>query len=300
MPGRVENRLAFTLLELLVVIAIIAVLFGLLLSAVQNTRSAAARMQCANNLRQIGLAAHQHHQTVGNLPPGYRSPTSVQPYPNAGWLPMLLPYVEQDPLWRTLLADYERSPSPFSPPPHIGLSTVVRLFGCPADGRTFQSQFAPRDRLQVALTSYLGVEGSDLDSLDGVLFSDSNVRFADITDGTSNTLLVGERPASADMQFGWWYAGVGQNFTGSADSVLGVRELNRSPILMNTCEPGPYSFRPGSLGAQCDLLHFWSLHSGGAHFLFADGSTHFLSYSVAPILPALASRAGGEPAPFAE
>jgi prepilin-type N-terminal cleavage/methylation domain-containing protein len=289
-------RYAFTLLELLVVLAIIAVLMGLILPAVQRVRDAAARVSCANNLHQLGLAAHQYHDTMGSLPPGMRSPAvRNQPYPFASWLTMLLPYVEQGNLWNATVTAYRQSRSPFKNPPHVGLATVVPTFACPADPRSRQVQFAPRDKFYVALTSYLGVEGRDLYSCDGVLFRDSAIRFADITDGSSNTLLAGERPASADLQFGWWYAGAGQRFSGSAEMVLGVREPNLMPVTKGSCPPGIYSFAPGRLDNPCDMFHFWSPHIGGAFFLFADGSAHFLSYSAAALLPALASRAGGEP-----
>ncbi len=250
---------------------------------------------CGNNLHQLGLAAHQYHDTMGSLPPGMRSPAvRNQPYPFASWLTMLLPYVEQGNLWNATVAAYRQSRSPYKNPPHIGLATVVPIFACPADPRARQLQFAPRDKFNVALTSYLGVEGQDLYSHDGVLFRDSAVRFADITDGMSNTLLAGERPASADLQFGWWYAGAGQRFTGSAEMVLGVREPNLMPVTKGSCAPGIYSYAPGRLSNQCDMFHFWSPHLGGAFFLFADGSAHFLSYGAAPVLPALASRGGGE------
>lgn len=110
----------------------------------------------------------------------------------------------------------------------------------------------------------------------------------------SNTLLVGERPASADMQFGWWYAKTGQRFTDSAEMVLGMREQNVMPVTRGSCPPGTYSYAPGRLTDQCDMYHFWSPHLGGTFFLFVDGSAHFLSYDAAAILPALASRGGGE------
>src|SRR5207253_1385089 len=114
---------------------------------------------------------------------------------------------------------------------------------------------------------------------DGVLYLDSHVRWADITDGTSNTLLVGERPPSSDHRYGWWYAGWGQLKTGSAEMVLGVKELRDDPKY-EACSPGPYTFQAGGGGNDCDTFHFWSLHLGtGANFLFADGSVRFLHYS---------------------
>jgi prepilin-type N-terminal cleavage/methylation domain-containing protein/prepilin-type processing-associated H-X9-DG protein len=293
-------RRAFTLIELLVVIAIIAVLLGLLLPAVQQVRGAADRAQCQNNLKQLGLAAHHYHGTFKALPSGIRSFKPNERYPLASWLTQLLPYVEQQPLWNLTQRAYTQSRFPFKNPPHIGLATVVPLFACPADGRADQVQFAPRDKYDVALTSYLGVEGKDLTTKDGLLFQDSRVRFGEITDGTSNTLLAGERPPSTDFQYGWWYAGVGQRFTGSADMVLGVEEPNVLPVTAGSCAPGVYGFAPGSFSDQCAMFHFWSPHSGGAYFLFADGGVRFLSYDAAPLMPALASRSGGEAvtAPF--
>jgi prepilin-type N-terminal cleavage/methylation domain-containing protein len=285
------GRHAFTLLELLVVLAIVAVLMGLLLPAVQRARDAAARIKCANNLHQLGLAVHQYHDTRGSFPPGM---CSTPPYRFASWMTLLLPYLEQSNLWDATVTAYRQSRSPFKNPPHVGLATVVPLFACPADPRSDQVQFAKRDKFNVALTSYLGVEGQNLYSHDGVLFKDSAIRIADISDGTSNTLLAGERPASTDLQYGWWYAGVGQRFSGSAEMVLGVNEPNLLLVTKGSCPPGVYSYAPGSLSNQCDMFHFWSPHLGGAFFLFADGSAHFLPYATASVLPALASRAGGE------
>ncbi|MBY0232636.1 MAG: DUF1559 domain-containing protein [Gemmataceae bacterium] len=152
----------------------------------------------------------------------------------------------------------------------------------------------PLGGIDYGLTAYVGVLGTEYLRKDGVLFADSRIRFEDIVDGTSNTLLVGERPTSANMAFGGWYAGTGQNFgTGSASMVLGVREYCFTPFAPD-CPVGPYSFGPGRLDNTCDAFHFWSLHSGGAHFAFADGSVRFLSYGAKDILPALATRAGGE------
>jgi prepilin-type processing-associated H-X9-DG protein len=202
---------------------------------------------------------------------------------------------------------------PFINPPHTGLSTVVPILNCPSDPRVNIAQFAPRSRKPVAFTSYLGVSGSGsrqtsdgIGTLassatnggapDGVLYQDSRVMFLDVTDGTSTTLLLGERPPSADFQFGWWYAGIGQRFTGSGDMILSTREPNLQPIISGSkCGPGNYPFMSADgFDDPCGMFHFWSPHPGGANFAFCDGSVHFLAYSANPVLPALASRAGGE------
>ncbi len=284
------RRRAVTLIELLVVIGIIALLIALLLPAVQKVRAAATRTQCCNNLKQIGLAVHQYHDQKSRLPAG----VSSGPYRLSSWLTHLLPYVEQQGVWTATLAAYRQSSSPFNNPPHVGLITVIPTYICPAVPGVDVPQLDRYNNLTVAHTCYLGVSGKDLTTRDGVFFRDSRVRFADITDGTSSTLLAGERPPSTDRRWGYWYAGAGQRFTGSCDMLMGVYEQNVQPVTAGSCAPGAYPFGPGSFNNQCDAFHFWSLHSGGAHFLFADGSVHFLSYTAAPILPALASRAGGE------
>jgi prepilin-type processing-associated H-X9-DG protein len=284
-------------MEVLVVIAIIAILVGLILPAVQRARAAAARAQCSNNLRQLGLAAHQYHNQQRVLPAGMRYQGRKDPYLFSSWLVALLPYIEQRALWEQTQQAYQKLRNPFVNPPHVGLATVLPILVCPADGRGDQVQFASLSKKYVALTSYLGVEGSDLRSNDGVLFRDSHICFADITDGLSNTLLAGERPPSPNFQYGWWYAGAGQKFTGSADMVLGVLEQNILVVTAGSCAPGYYPYGPGSLTNPCDMYHFWSLHDGGANFLFVDGSVRFIGYGAASIMPALASRAGAETVP---
>jgi prepilin-type processing-associated H-X9-DG protein len=149
-------------------------------------------------------------------------------------------------------------------------------------------------RFARGLTSYLGNEGIRAADSSGVLFLNSSIRVTDIHDGSSNTLLVGERPPSADLIFGWWYAGWGQDRAGEGDSVLGVRTKNVQIPFAPDCPVGPYHFAPGDFNNQCDAFHFWSPHSGGANFVFADGSARFLTYSADEIMPALATRAGRE------
>ncbi len=283
-------RRAFTLLELLVVIALIGVLIGLFLPAVQRIRDASLRIACASHLQQIGLALHHYHDVNYVLPPGMTGAGGKGSYSYLGWEARLLPFIEQDNLWRTIPSVYQQDPRPFDNPPHLGIDTVALLYTCPSDPRLQQAQISRGYR--VAFTSYLGVEGLDLGNTNGALYKDSAVRFADVIDGTSNTLLVGERPPSTDLYYGWWYAGTGQNFTGSCDMILGVRE--RMAVIEPGCLPGPYDYTPGRLSNQCDQFHFWSLHFGGGHFLMVDSSVHFLSYDADAILPALATRAGGE------
>ncbi|MFO0734187.1 MAG: DUF1559 domain-containing protein [Nitrospiraceae bacterium] len=241
------------------------------------------------------MALHLHHDTNHTLPPGYRSLLNRDRMPFSGWTLSVLPYIEQSALHSNAIEAYRRSILPFLSPPHTGISTVVPLFVCPSDGRAASPQFAPISRRMVALTCYLGTSGRDYSTRDGVLFRNSTVRLLDVTDGTSNTLMLGERPPSADFQFGWWYAGSGQRFTGSADLILGVREQNLQPIVSGSpCGPGAYPFSPSRFDDPCGMFHFWSPHPGGANFAFADGSVRFLTYGANSILPALSSRSGGE------
>jgi len=282
-----------TLIELLVVIAIISILIGLLLPAVQKVRAAADKLRCSNNLRQIGLALQLYHDDYLFFPPGVTSDLPTESYPRMTWLVRLLPYIEQEPLWNETLQAYDRLSSPFLNPPHRGLDMIIPTFSCPSDGRVSTSQNTHNNR-RVALTSYVGNLGTNLFKQDGVLFLTSSIRASDIADGLSQTFLVGERPPSSDYWYGWWYAGYGQSGSGSPDMLLGAREINLRDFYVWYCNPGPYHFVSGNINNQCDVFHFWSLHSNGGHFLLADGAVRFVTYAADPILPALATRAGGE------
>jgi len=291
---KLDLRRAFSLIELLTVIAIIAVLTALLLPAVQNARNSALRTHCSNNLRQIGLALHQYHDTFRVFPPGISVDGGMSLQPFVSWNARILPFLEQEELWREVQHAFEQDRDFLHVPPHNHRATVVPVFSCPSDDRTLQSS-TMLPGATVAFTSYLGIEGASLEHKNGILYLDSRIRLADITDGSSNTLIVGERPPSADERFGWWYAGWGQNREGSAEMVLGMTELN---ISASTCWEGPYNYGPGRIDNQCDCFHFWSLHAGGANFAFADGSVRLLTYEATPVMPALASRAGGETVAF--
>lgn len=283
------SRRAFTLAELLVVIAIVAILIGLTLPAVQKVRAAVARLQCANNLKQIGLATHNFHDTNGAFPPGRADQSAKEPYPGISWLARILPELEQDPLWQTIVSNYQFSSDPFS---HPTLSALVKAFQCPADGRMDKAHVS---RLYyVASTSYLGCSGTNSIQQDGVLFLGSHVRLTDVTDGTATTFLAVERPPNPDYWFGWWYTGEGNSGTGDLDMVLGVRELYYSDPTTQNCPSGPYHFTAGRVKDPCAVFHPWSLHPGGAHFLMCDGSVRFLAYSADPLLPSLATRDNGE------
>ncbi|MBX9624548.1 MAG: DUF1559 domain-containing protein [Gemmataceae bacterium] len=281
-------------MELLVVVGISATLIGLPLPAVQKARAAAARAQCQNNLKQVGTALHAYHYAAECLPPGLSVSATGDRYTYLGWSARVLPWIEQDALWRSVQAAFAADPDPkafYGHPPHAELlGTPVKLFACPADPRLPGPNIV-ESSVKAAHTSYLGVWGTNQAKPDGALFLDSKVRLIDIHDGTSNTLLVGERPPSSDLRLGWWYRGWGQNKNGSAEMLLGVREDNTS---VPACPPGPHRFGPGRLDKKCDAFHFWSLHPGGANFLFADGSVRFLAYSADAVLPALATRSGGE------
>ena len=285
-------RKGFTLVELLVVLGILAALVGLLLPAVMKVRSAADRLRCSANMRQVGLALSNYHSTRGQLPPGMRDGPG-EPFPYMSWLARILPYAEQDAVWKQAVAAYGVTKTPTADPPHP-FSTVIRLYGCPADERV-KTATMTRGKYTAAFTSYLGVSGKTGSTRDGILYLDSTVRFTDITDGTSNTILVGERPPSKDLWYGWWYAGFGAGGNGTADMVLGVREnIPPGDAFIPDCGGLPARFAPGRIDNMCDVFHFWSLHPGGANFLFADGSVRFLAYSADAIMPALATRSGGE------
>jgi len=286
------ERSGFSLTELVVVIAIIGIILSLTFPAVQNARSAADRLSCQNRLRQIGFALHNHHDTLGRFPPGQDSSPFGSGLDATGlsWLAKILGFVDQDPLWGQAKDAFRQDRYPWHNPPHIGLATVIPLYTCPSDWRSASVQTGP-DGITAAYTSYKGVEGSMTFMEDGVLPIGHAVNIAEITDGTSQTVMVGERPPSASFDSGWWYCSHYSAY--SYDFILQTAMLRET----QDCGPPPggmFVFGPGRPNNQCDMWHFWSIHRGGANFCFADCSVRFLSYAISPILPSLASRNGGE------
>ncbi|AMV27096.1 hypothetical protein VT84_22025 [Gemmata sp. SH-PL17] len=281
-----------SLIELLVVVGILALLSGLVLAGVQRSRASAARVRCADHMRQLGLALHNYHDAKGHFPPGMTRDNERAPEPYLSWLARVLPYIEQTALWQQTETAFRQDKN-FLSPLHTAKSTVVTLFTCPGDGRISSPSSQDVAGNSVAYTSYLGVEGQNAGTADGLLYVDSRHKLADVTDGSSNTLLIGERPPSANLDLGWWYAGWGQRQNGDAEFLLGARTrcYNRYTA---TCPEGPYRFTAGKFDNPCDAFHFWSPHAGGAHFTFADNSVRFLRYTTDDILPQLSTRAGGE------
>ncbi len=292
------KRSAFTLLELLVVIAILGLLTGLLLGAVQKVRAAAARADCQNRLKQLALAAHNSHDAQRHFPTGrvpQRTPAVPGEWTGSGWPSQLLPHLEQSGLYGTIGPAFAKTIDITSNPPHAGMAVVVKAFLCPTDGRITQPVVPTIYTFPVACTSYLGVSGTRLRRADGVFFNDSRTRIADIPDGTSNTLLFGERPPDPGFALGWWYAGYGLDLNGTFEFLMGVAEPDPVPVTLPPCGVPTMSFGPaGGFDDRCAPFHYWSPHGGGANFAFADGSVRFLSYAAASVVPALSTRAGGE------
>jgi prepilin-type N-terminal cleavage/methylation domain-containing protein/prepilin-type processing-associated H-X9-DG protein len=279
------KRQGFTLVELLVVIAIIAILIALLIPAVQKVRAAAARMQCQNNLKQIGLALHNYHDDYKRFPAGISAalgagsgailPSSCpkcQEPPIEGiwgsWLTMILPYMEQASLYKQLDLsgrEYGYCQGPASPG-----ATVVAGYICPSD-------WVPRETIQYGeyyfgVNSYFANAGTlawpvGSASLNGVMYYNSSVRIEHISDGTSNTLLAGERysqdPALQDADladvrgWAWTNANSGEDHLGDTSN--------------------PINSQAAVIGNDARKNNFGSGHQGGANFVMCDGSVRFFT-----------------------
>jgi prepilin-type N-terminal cleavage/methylation domain-containing protein/prepilin-type processing-associated H-X9-DG protein len=292
-------RTAFTLIELLVVIAIIAILIGLLVPAVQKVRAAAARTQCQNNLRQIGIALHNYHDERKAFPPGFVGVPGNQwddLDPGWGWAAHILPYMEQTGLYQTIRFDRpiihraNNDPRVASVPMYLcpadsaPLTWTVNKMevrydprppppdysGKMVDGRIPVS--APVPMCDIASANYVGVFGAGEPGVDGngIFFRNSRVAIRDITDGTSSTLMVGER--SFDLCEATWTGVVTGSTMFPPPASTAPKVLNNASgmVLAHTAD----GYGPGDLHNDCNP--FRSRHTGGVQFLFADGHAALL------------------------
>ncbi len=277
-----RKRQGFTLVELLVVIAIIGILVGLLLPAVQAAREAARRMQCGNNLKQFGLALQNYHDTNRKFPQGFTR------FHSWGWAVRVFPFMEQTNLFNRLATD-SGNWGPINNAASATLLTTLQTklpdFRCPSDTGPDLNDKRTLGGRQVSMSNYLGVNGSllfqhlgqwyDAESTpgnpatyvggNGILFMDSKINIAAVTDGTSNTLIVGERDYRHN---GALWAGTTNTNGGYANrhfclSTAGYTDLGRDHKI-NGLDPNAFSSR----------------HVGGAQFVYCDGSVHFLSQSI--------------------
>lgn len=283
----VQKRAAFTLIELLVVIAIIAILIALLLPAVQQAREAARRSQCKNNLKQIGLALHNYHDSHNTFPPGWIGVTgnTANVLGNSGfsWGTFILPYLDQAPLYGKI--DFKLPMDHVDNRPY--LKQKLTVFQCPSEPQP--DTFTIND-IELATASYVGVFGTTelhdcYDSSftgqcrsNGAFYHNSKVLIRDFTDGTSNTLMVGERSTFTESDGTKLYATWVGALPGEDESAAKV---------LGHCEHGP--------NKKHHAEDFGSSHTGGAHFVMADGHVVFLSESMSErVFRSLGTRNGGE------
>jgi prepilin-type N-terminal cleavage/methylation domain-containing protein len=301
---RSRKRAGFTLVELLVVIAIIGVLVALLLPAVQAAREAARRTQCANNLKQIGIAMHNYHDTFQKFPFGWSDR-------GAGWTTMILPYIEQKNVYDTLGFNEADNWDSANTPNQRACGTYFNTFRCPSMAvipKYITNQSIP-NRVPA---SYRGVASSTADSddastskvgrsmenidLEGIFFMCSHVRMAEVADGTSNTFMVGESRFDTFVQDGnemdFWYIGSPQIDPCSCLGGSGGTEF--SEFCGSTGVPFNARAVPSTSGYVKELS-FSSLHPNGAQFVLADASVRFVPFTVnQQTYQALGSRNNGE------
>jgi prepilin-type N-terminal cleavage/methylation domain-containing protein/prepilin-type processing-associated H-X9-DG protein len=283
----VGRRHGFTLIELLVVIAIMAILVALLLPAVQAAREAARRTQCKNNLKQMGLALHNYHDSLRCFPPGYvaGSDDITSTTPGWGWGVMIMPYLELSNVSLTL-----NTQLPIEDPTNTaGVLQRLPVFLCPSDiypDEPFAVTSDPDNTVVIVQTrpcSYAGCVGNDASEVDdnsvpwtGVLYRNSQVRADDITDGTSSTIVIGER-AWAQTKGTWVGAPQGALIrAGSMNPFSTVTATSAIAILAHA------HWINNKTDSDGGLDDYGSEHSGGAQFLFADGSVRFLQSVTTP------------------
>lgn len=287
-----KSRRGFTLVELLVVIAIIGILVGLLLPAVQAAREAARRMQCSNNMKQLGLATHNYESTYKRLPSGWVS-NGLSGEPGWGWSAALLPFMEGSNLanridWRLAIEEATHDDVRVS---------VVPTFLCPSDpapnifgiaegdghGHEHESSIDDGEILfRISKSNYVGMFGTfELEDApyngDGMYYGNSRIKFRDVTDGLSNTIMVGER--SGQLGSSLWQGNIPEASEPHA-RIVGVAD-----------------HAPNSPAGHFE--DFRSYHTGGANFGRADGSVQWLPETIDEVVyKAMATRRGGEVAAY--
>lgn len=302
-----HRRPGFTLVELLVVIAIIGILVGLLLPAVQAAREAARRMQCSNNLKQLGLALHNYHDAHGAFPFGSGGTTPPSGSPGYSAVSLMLPFIEQTPLYNTI--DFKR---PLTDPVNASARLqVVPAFLCPSDKTNPQPQSG-------GAINYMGNKGSlhwwSSPLQNGVFIPSTSFRFRDIIDGTSNTAAFSERlltdgnngvvdlqadvflgsgdPNNADEAIQMCYATDATNLANQFPLFMGAPWINGQHTYLHADVPNRRScgFYPTKATMPAS-----SRHTGGVNMLLCDGSVRFVTQSIDLLLwRAIGTRNGGE------
>jgi len=276
---------AFTLVELLVVIAIIGVLVGLLLPAVQAAREAARRSSCQNNSMQIGLAMHSHEFTYERLPMGVinsNGPIRNEPIgQHVSWMVQILPFIEQV----NAFEHFDQEAGAYAPENAPVRTLSIGTFRCPSCPiASSDVTVSFEDQLRsVGLSDYAGChhasEAPIAEDNNGVLFLNSRIRYSDILDGSSQTILIGE--AIPDAGSLGWTSGTRSTLRNTGSGINSDRPMNAMTASVDR----------GSM----TVGGFSSFHSGGANFVFADGSIHFLSNSIdEELYVQLGNRADGE------
>jgi len=289
-----ELRRGFTLIELLVVIAITGVLIGLLLPAVQRIRDAANLLGCKNNLKQIGLALHNYHDTLESFPVGYYDSTpwpQLDAGPGWGWGAFILPFLEADNLYRQINFKLD-----VGDPANAGVRTnFLKIFACPSNPleTTFTVTDGGSSSWELAVGSYVACNGNDgVDDFTTpphtgpFIRSTKGFRATDITDGLSSTMFVGDR--TSRLSYSTWIGGP----TGALNPFLMAPGNFGAEITLLMCHAGPTGPNtPGVFDADSTS----SPHRIGVPFVFGDGSVHFLTNRIdVNTWMALATRAGSE------
>lgn len=282
-----KSRTAFTLVELLVVIAIIGILVGLLLPAVQAAREAARRMQCSNSLKQLALACHNYESTHKTFPTGqifsmHGNDALNQRQNGWSWQTLILPFIEQGNQYNV----FDFNVSMHTSPNALAIAVRNPVFECPSSGHLPDDGVAA-DGTVYAPSSYVGVAGAFQVSFvhpggggpplrDGMFLRDGKIKFGDITDGTSNTLLIGET-----LFYSYMREGMGSTWD---PSLYGRARAGNNHAGHATLAMTRIGFRQINPSLNMDIVtlreSFGSEHTGGAQFALADGSVHFLSQTI--------------------